>query len=360
MQDFFQLLSQLLSGGETVALATIFSGSGSAPRTTGARMAVRQDGSSIGTVGGGQLEATVQQAAAEVLQNGRARVLEFHLDGKDAAQMEMICGGEVSVLVERLEPDAAQLYQQAAAAAKARRPGVWLVAEFYAQTADPGQVRRALVSRLREEEKAYDVLHSPEDRLETPLANLAAVLTRRDPKGEAYPFLASFGDKRVLFEPVSIGGTLVLFGGGHVAQQVAPLAAKVGFRTVIVEDRPEYADRERFPDADDLVSIETFERAVEALDINPDSYLVIVTRGHLFDKTVLAQALRTSATYIGMIGSTRKRDAIYQALREEGYSEQDLARVHCPIGLKIGAETPEEIAVSIVAELIRARAQREQ
>ena len=150
-------------------------------------------------------------------------------------------------------------------------------------------------------------------------------------------------------------GTVYLFGAGHVSLQTAILAKRVGFETVVLDDRMEFANRCRFSDADDVRVLASFEQAFEGLEIHADSYLVILTRGHLHDKTVLQQALKTPAGYIGMIGSRKKRDAVYRALEKEGFSSADFEKVHCPIGLSIGAQSPEEIAVSIVAEMIHAR-----
>jgi xanthine dehydrogenase accessory factor len=150
--------------------------------------------------------------------------------------------------------------------------------------------------------------------------------------------------------------TLVVFGAGHVSMPTVELAAGVGFRVVVVDDRSEFANRERFAAAADILVPKDFSSAVSMLSIDNDTFVVIVTRGHSFDKEVLAGTLRTDAGYIGMIGSRRKRNAIYAALKKEGFTDTDLARVHCPIGLSIGAESPEEIAVSIVAELIQHRA----
>jgi xanthine dehydrogenase accessory factor len=141
-----------------------------------------------------------------------------------------------------------------------------------------------------------------------------------------------------------------------VAQPTLHLAALTGFRTEIVDDRPDFANRERFPEADRVCVIDDFRNAFGGLAVDDTSFLVIFTRGHHHDLTVLAQALRTEAAYIGMIGSKRKRDAIYTALLKAGFTQADLQRVHSPIGLAIGAETPEEIGVSIVAELIQERA----
>jgi xanthine dehydrogenase accessory factor len=159
-------------------------------------------------------------------------------------------------------------------------------------------------------------------------------------------------------EPTVLPGTVYLFGAGHVSRPVAELASVVDFQTVVLDDRAEFSNAERFPKADQIKVIPSFHQAFEGLDIDRDSYVVILTRGHLHDKTVLEQALKSNAGYIGMIGSRRKRDLIYQELLGKGFAKNELERVCAPIGLAIGAETPEEIAVSIVAELIQVRAGR--
>ncbi|MFZ2041138.1 MAG: XdhC family protein [Desulfobacterales bacterium] len=150
---------------------------------------------------------------------------------------------------------------------------------------------------------------------------------------------------------------LLVFGAGHISTFVAALAKTVGFRVTVIDNRAEWADCRRFPQADAVYVLE-FEAAFETLGVSPSAYIVIVTRGHAFDQRVLEQALRTPAACIGMLGSAAKRDKIFTALTAQGFTDQDLGRVHAPIGLPIGAETPAEIAVSIVGELIRVRAGR--
>jgi len=159
----------------------------------------------------------------------------------------------------------------------------------------------------------------------------------------------------IFVEPVISDPVLYVFGGGHISSQIVPLAHRVGFKLVVIDDRPEFSNPQRFPEADDVYNY-PFDGVIDRLHVNESSYLVIVTRGHSHDKTVLAQSLRTTAGYIGMIGSRRKNAIIYEKLFEDGFSQKDIDRVHAPIGLEIGAETPEEIAVSIVAELIKVRA----
>ncbi len=163
------------------------------------------------------------------------------------------------------------------------------------------------------------------------------------------------GDWNFLIDPMRKLKTLYLFGGGHVAVPTVHIAAMAGFRVVVVDDRLDYANPERFPDAWLTCFSSDFAHAVEEQPIDKDSYIVIITRGHQFDRVVLEQALRTSAGYIGMISSRRKRDAMFASLLESDVTQSALDAVHSPIGLAIGGETPEEIAVSIVAELISVR-----
>jgi xanthine dehydrogenase accessory factor len=159
----------------------------------------------------------------------------------------------------------------------------------------------------------------------------------------------------IFVEPVMSEPVLYVFGGGHVSRQIVPLASLVGFQVVVIDDRADFVHAEHFPGAREICQL-PFEGVMTRLPVHELSYLVIVTRGHVHDKNVLAQALKTTAGYIGMIGSRRKRNIVYKKLIGEGFTQKDLSRVHSPIGLNIGAETPEEIAVSIVAQLIKVRA----
>jgi xanthine dehydrogenase accessory factor len=169
-----------------------------------------------------------------------------------------------------------------------------------------------------------------------------------------FTFLES---RRAVIDPTVNRGTALIFGAGHVGRSLVPVLSSVEFRTVILDDRQEFANRERFGSADQIVHLDSFEEAFKGVTIDERSYIIIITRGHLHDRTVLRQSLRTKAAYIGMIGSRTKRDLTYQALLDEGFTKADLERVHSPIGLSIKAETPAEIAVSIAAELIRIRAE---
>jgi xanthine dehydrogenase accessory factor len=342
MRELYNTCAGLLAGGEDVVMATIISQSGSAPRTAGTKMLVRRDGSMVGTIGGGLLEAQVLEQAREVFRTGRAAVREFNLTGADAASMDMICGGRLDVFICLLSagfPGNVEIYRTLGNILHTGQKGFLVTRLAGADGRDqPGQCL------LLENGLPMGFALSADRQAQLRLAGWIR-----------YPRLVQLGDERFLTEPVSAPGTVYIFGAGHVSQQVARLTSLVDFRTVVLDDREEFANRQRFPQADEIIVLEDFAGCLKDLPISTDSYLVIVTRGHRYDLTVLEQALSTGACYIGMIGSHRKRDAIYRALREKGVAREQLDGVHSPIGLDIGAETPEEIAVSIVAQLIKAR-----
>lgn len=168
------------------------------------------------------------------------------------------------------------------------------------------------------------------------------------------PGISQIGTDMVYMETLFPRPVLVIFGGGHVAVPVAEIGKLIDFEVIVNDDRRDFANWERFPRADRVLAMQ-HEKAFAELDINSRHYLVIVTRGHVHDRDCLVMALKTEAAYIGVIGSKKKAAEVNQWLLERGYSNKDLERIHCPIGLDINAQTPEEIAVSIMAEIIRER-----
>ena len=165
------------------------------------------------------------------------------------------------------------------------------------------------------------------------------------------------GNMDILVEPILAQPTLYIFGAGHVSFSISKIAKMVGFKVVVVDDRAEFANKNRFPEADEIVA-EDFSDIFSKLKINRSSYIVIVTRGHKFDEEVLEWAVRSEANYVGMIGSKKKKEDIFSSLQSKGISKELLEDVHAPIGMDIHAETPEEIAVSIMAEVIKSRRER--
>jgi xanthine dehydrogenase accessory factor len=264
----------------------------------------------------------------------------------------MTCGGQVEVLVEPLDgktPAARNFFAQVLGVLGRSERG-WLATAISRK--GPGVLtEHFLVVGGRSVASLSTSGHTlPENLLLAPVP--------------AIPSLAERGAVRYFQDPLATPITVYVFGGGHISASLVPLCHLLGFQTVVVDDRADFASRERFPQATRLVAVPSFDHALAESPIGPigaigkDSYVVIVTRGHGGDQAILRQALRCQPGYIGMIGSRRKRQLAFDHLSSEGFTADDLARVVCPIGLPIGAETPEEIAVSIAAQLVAARAGR--
>ena len=353
MDTLFPHILKAFEENRSAVLATLIKRTGSAPRDTGTRFVVLDDGRFHGSIGGGTFEARVLEEAQRVIQSGRASRYAFHLMGEDVEDTDMICGGEGEVFLEPVRPERVQHVQVfERALAVLRRGGAGLLATAL----DPDRWNGDEIPKVFMEFEG-DVLGSLLGHRPMPEA-LVQSLSRF--QGKKQPRVAMLEDGaggviEVLLEPVAADPTLYVFGGGHVAAEIVPLAARVGFQVVVIDDRPEFADPARLPNAREVIQA-PYEGIMKRLSVDPASYLVIVTRGHSHDKDVLAQALETDARYLGMIGSSRKIGIIFDRLREEGVPQERLGRVHAPIGIDIGAETPEEIAVSIVAELIMVRA----
>lgn len=346
MRELAARICSLITDGRHVAVATILSREGSAPRTAGSKMVIESSGKFVGTIGGGKFEADVLTAANAALAAKQPKKLFFDLTSDDAAGMDMICGGAMTVLVDVLKPDPNELAVFTAWKSTQEKPATAALVTVMNADAMSGL------------ETVRCMIYADERVIGTwPLSSaLLKRLAKMADKGGS-PLIMDVENTQILVEPTVAPVTLLIFGAGHVSLPTARMATEVGFRVIVADDRKAFANRERFSEIDDVVVLADFESALSKFAIDENTYVVIVTRGHRHDKTVLAQALRSKAGYIGMIGSARKRDTIYAVLRQEGVSEEDIARVHCPIGLAIGAETPEEIAVSIVAELIAHRAE---
>lgn len=335
MRNILNPLLDILRRGDSAIFGTIVEQHGSAPRGSGAKMLVTADGTLYGTIGGGPVEGGSQHKAATMFEeNSDFLLLSYNLDNKTAANAGMVCGGAVKVLLRRITPEHLPLFEEIKAAYAGRRRPVLVIS----LPAD-GVPQLTLLSNGTfigaelDEDTAAEVLHKTQ-KCRTP-----------------YTLGATSGLFYV--EPQIDTGTLWLVGAGHVSLATAKAAAFVDFTVRVMDDRAEFANSSRFPEAEIQV-LKDFSNCFPAL--GPDDYVVIVTRGHSHDREVLEQALANSPGYIGMIGSRKKRDTTYSLLKEKGVTEEQLAAVHCPVGLPIGADTPEEIAICIVGELIRHRA----
>ena len=252
--DIYEQIVQLRREGRRGAVATITNVRGSIPSFQTAKMLVRDDGSIVGTIGGGCVEAEVWQAAREVMEEEKPRSLTFNLNNNPKYDTGLVCGGTLDVFIEPVLPPA----------------------------------------------------------------------------------------------------LLYIFGAGHVAFNLYKVAMIAGFDVIVVDDRESYANRERFPDAREVFA-DDFEKVIAQIHVPESAYIVIVTRGHRDDMRVLRWAVNANTRYLGMIGSQRKTISIYKELEKEGIAPEKFAHVHAPVGLEIGAVTPEEIAVAIVAEMVAVR-----
>jgi len=352
-KNLFRQIRSCIEHRERFAVATVIFRSGSGPREPGATMLIRTGGETVGTIGGGVLEAKVLKMAEDVMMKSRPACRTFFLTDQQASIGGMICGGQVEILVDYVDgndPSWLKIIEQALTKHETGQP-CWLVRSIRnSETGDKGGVAASEETIWVKTGLGFmDEDHLDPGTLDSSCLDVNVPKTGRR---RAETVLIPCGNIRYVVQPAGVPRKVFIFGAGHVAKELAPLCNFIGLSTVIVDDRPEFASAARFPTADEILIPESFRNCLKITDINENSSVVIVTRGHENDRTVLAQALRTKADYIGMIGSRTKRDTIYRTLLEEGFSTEDLSRVHCPIGLDIGAQTPAEIAVSIVAELI--------
>lgn len=347
MESLIPYILDCLEAGEPVAVAAIIGHKGSTPRTSGSKMVVHRDRRIAGTIGGGLIEARVMDACVELIQTGQSRIHEFALDKQIKDGLDMVCGGHLTVFMEALNPDRdlAAVYRAAA------------------HREQKGQ-KAVLVSAIRGKSLSGFTTHNslvlPDGSVNgtavIPKSLLDAI--RDNPFSSPLPQLYSQGLDQFVIQPLIPADTLFIFGAGHVGLSLARMAHLTDFQTVVVDDRQEFANPERFPHARNVVVTDDFDTCFDHLDIDPNAYIAILTRGHLHDQSVLEQALKRDAAYIGMIGSRSKRDQIYMNLQEKGVTEERLKAVYSPIGLPIKAETPGEIAVSIMAQIIDIRAAR--
>ncbi len=340
MEDIYSEIIKILEKGEKGALATLISRVGSAPRAVGAKYLIKGDGTSLGSIGGGCVEAEVWQGAQEVMEKGNGKVFHFNLTSEQLAEGGLICGGNIDIFLEPLREEFLNIYQELRKI-KQKGGSAILATLISVDGAFPREERSKLLIKTIGE-KIGSLLGGVE--LEKEIFR-EAELWLRDKKPKVLV---------ILLEPIFSEPTVYLFGAGHISEQLAPLAKKVHFKVVIIDDREVFANRLRFPEADEII-VSEFEKCFDQFNMNDSSYIVIVTRGHLYDGFVLEQAVKTSARYIGMIGSKKKIKILFQNLMEKGISKKTLDRVCAPIGIDINSETPEEIAVSIVAELIKVR-----
>jgi xanthine dehydrogenase accessory factor len=334
MEDVIEAVAALEAPG---VLATLVESSGSIPMSERAKMLVRADGSVVGTIGGGCLEAEILAVAGDVLRSGDPQTTSYTMTEQQAGEHGLNCGGTVRIYCERLGVDTARAFYGAVATARReRRPTVlatqlgsdrhWLRQGDGGDSGSPGDEAEAQIDTW-----AGQVLDAEEPAL----------------------FEGSDGSA-VFVEPYAPPPLLYVFGGGHVGGQIARLGRNVGFHTVVVDDRPYFANAERHPDVDETLA-DDIDAVFDRIVIDEQTYIVAATRGHAHDELVVERAVRTPARYIGMLGSERKKLILWDRIESRGGEREALDRVWAPIGFNIGADTPEEIAVAVVGEMIEVR-----
>ncbi len=336
----------LLKAGTGFALATVLESSGSTPREAGSAMLIKPDKSIVGSVGGGVLEANTISAAQKVIAEKKATFTLYVLENEGAAAIGAVCGGRARVLIDYIDaedPGNTEFFEQLLkAASTSQRSHIAALIPASEKLA-----RRNTCLILADGTLVGTEVFDPD---------IQSYLR----KGRGYDIFTRLEKYAAYLFPIGSDGTVYIFGAGHCGEKLAHIVHTVGFGTVVIDDRIEFANTSRIPEADDIIVPKNLEEPFDTIAFGPDSYIVIVTRGHMHDEVVLRRALQTNAGYIGMIGSKKKRETIYRHLLDEGFTQVDIDRVYSPIGIPIGAETPEEIAISITAELIKVRAEKKE
>ncbi len=333
MNKLFQIMFDRLNRGEDLVLVTVIASSGATPRGVGARMLVGKQGRIYGTIGGGAVEYRSEKIARDVLEKKSSLEQAFSLTREDVQNLGMICGGDVLIFFSYISCQDAHtlaLLQKALASLSKGEP-LWLLSDI-------GQGGKL-------------ALYSRQDGcigIELPEA-LHSHLNDR-------PHRVKENDFDLYVEQIGTPGRVYIFGGGHVAQELEPVLSHVGFRCVVMDDREEFAKRELFPTAEEVILVD-FSQISHYVTIGEADYVCVMTRGHAYDTIIQAQILKCRPKYVGVIGSRSKAAGVRKVLKEEySLSDELLDRVTTPIGLSIGAQTPEEIAISIAGQIIAVRA----
>ena len=341
MKNTYEEIEELVAGGETVATATVVTTQGSTPREVGAKMVIRPTGETVGTIGGGCGEAEIWQAAMDALKDGRRRLVTLDLTGDITLDTEMVCGGVMSVFIDFWDAGDLELLQAA-------------------QEAMRGDGRFAMITSLTTDESRPHLLVLTEGRTEGSLGDhdmealVLPLALEALQQGVSRTVPATEARLAMFVEVVVAPPTLFIAGAGHIAMPLARMGAMLGFRVVVLDDRPTFANEERFPEADEVLAA-PFAKTLAGYPLDRETFVVVMTRGHAHDLECLTEVIDKPLAYLGMIGSRRRVKGVLELVKEKGLADELLARVHAPIGLDIGALTPEEIALSVLAEVVQAR-----
>ena len=329
MNAIFAKILYLMEKDIDTMLVTIVSNAGSTPRGTGSQMLMQMRGRVVGTIGGGPAERRAEELAMQLLAKKSSAVHEYRLYKNDEEDIGSVCGGDMTVLFQYIPSDS----------------GVWKA------------LAEALLAQLAAKKWGWFVQRT-DGGVPALLDENGALLAGELPADSS----ALMGDRSVLANGcfsmlLPLGERAVIFGAGHCALALAPVLKSVGFRITVFDERAEWANRENYPMAEQIICGD-YTKIHDYLTLTAEDYVVVMTSGHSHDFEVQEQVLRGPLAYIGVIGSKKKTASINKRLRERGITEEAICRVHTPIGVAIKAVTPEEIAVSIAGEMICERALR--
>ncbi len=341
MREILTELTEAVGRGRPVAYTALVETRGSTPQKAGAVMLVYEDGSQAGTLGGGCVEAEVKRRALRLLDDGRTELLTFNLDNDYGWDDGLICGGRMTMLVDPIRSSGELDYYETFAGVLAEGRGCTEAVVLDEEKSGGG---RPTDRFLFDDTGAQVAARAGDDAPAGLTDSLQSLSARRR------PYVAA----GTSFMPQLKRCRLLIVGAGHVGQNVARLAESVDFDVWVVDDRAEYCNPERFPGARRLM-VAPIDSALSGLEIDANTFCVIVTRGHNHDEEALYHLVETPAAYVGMIGSRRKIKLIFEDLLGEGISRESLGRVRAPLGFEIGSQSVPEIAVSIVAELVAVR-----
>jgi xanthine dehydrogenase accessory factor len=369
VKELFQEIIHELESGETMAMATIVKRKGSVPREVGAKMLVHRGGAISGTVGGGCGEAEVWRSALSVIDTRRPTTVQVDLTEEIAMESQGVCGGIFDVFVQpwyksslpgqpgmqdlasaisaSLEGERAVVLVSIIAAGGAWRPCIGQQMLVHENSETLGTLMLPDAPKgfaFQLSESAQKAIAEGKPHIENVGATLA--VARSAESAEAWA--------EIFIEPFVPHPVLLIAGAGHIAAPLASLARLMNFSVSVTDDRASFANRERFPTAKQLL-VGDIEATLKHYPITPRTHVVLVTRAHAHDVQGLRAIIDSPAAYIGMIGSQRRVWAVFKLLHEEGIPPEKLSRVRAPIGLDLGGSTPEEIALSIMAEIIQLR-----
>lgn len=341
MRDVLESLERWRERGEDIAVATVINTWGSAPRPVGSKMVSTRSGGIAGSVSAGCVENAVIEAGENVMASGQPRLLHYGVADDTAWDVGLACGGEIEVFVEPFSA-LADVYERIKAYLDAREP----IAVVSVLDGPPEVLNHKLI--VLEDGEAEGTLELGEHRERVVQAALS--LLARETGG----VVDLEGGPTLFVETYPAAPRLIIVGAVHIAEPLITMANAAGFDTILVDPRSAFASRERFPGADRLMQ-EWPDKALSKMKLNHSAYVVVLSHDPKLDDPALKTALRSKARYIGALGSKRTNRLRIERLREAGLTEDELGRLHAPVGLNLGGRTPPEIAVSILAEVIQVR-----